>query len=343
MAKARTKTITERFAFSGGKVVREGAYPVIKDVLLCGPISANKRRYAAAAFGKADTKLYEGRPVYLNHSTGNRKFEDKLGWIENERRRADGMPVGDIGINPKHSEAESVLWAAEHKPDFAGMSHVAECESDYGRDGWEDVKRVVSVESSDLVVDPATTKGFHESKGSSMNKIKFAKLIESIGAKLPFKKLLAAKRLAEMDGVGDMEVDAPADDAPAAASVLDALKTLIASVVDEVDGGKLELEAGLAKISDFLNAHMGSEPDEDDEDGDEEETPTEAKKKKKAAGLTAEAVAKIVADEIAKLKVAPVTEEKPKSGGKAAPKTEASAAVELTVDDRKKLKESLKA
>src|SRR5207248_2757363 len=95
----------------------------------------------------------------LSTSVAKLHFSVRLGRTETDRRRSDGMPTGHIGSNPKRSEAESVLWAAENKPDFAGMSHVAECHSSYGTDGWEDVTKVVAVESSDLVVDPATTKG----------------------------------------------------------------------------------------------------------------------------------------------------------------------------------------
>lgn len=322
MAKARTstKTLTEQFEFSGGKVVREGAYPVIKDVLLCGPLSANKRRYPGSAFKTAENKLYDGRPVFLNHATGSRKYEDRIGWIENERRRADGMPIGDIGINPKHREAESILWAAENRPNFAGMSHVAECQSDYGGDGWEDVRKVVSVESVDLVVDPATTKGFHESKGHTMKTIKFAKLVENIAGKLTFKRLLAAKKLAEMDGVGDMEVMAPAEDAAGDQSMNDAFAELLASVGKEYAAGNLTADETIAKLTAFVKAHAGEADKPAEGDPKESKTP--------AAGLTLEQIEKLLdkklADAAKTAEAAKQTEEKPKSGSKAQPKKEST-------------------
>ncbi len=163
-----TQLIAERFGFSGGKVRRDGPSPVIEGVLLCGPQSANRRRYRVEAFAGERVKLYDGRIVFLNHGKGSeahgRDYQDKIAVVENARHRADGMPLGDLAVNPKHPYAETFLWDAEHQPKSCGMSHVARCQTEPGADGWEDVTEILEALSVDVVVDPATTQGLYESK-----------------------------------------------------------------------------------------------------------------------------------------------------------------------------------
>lgn len=270
--------LTERFAFTGGKVCRPGvdgyagAYPVIKDVLLCGPASLNGRDYPASAF-PAGKKLYEGKPVFLDHGneSKDRGYREKIGWIENERRRGDGMPIGDIAVKPTHREAESVLWDAEHKPDFAGMSHVAECERIYVR-GREKIESVVNVESVDIVVSPATTKGFFESKGKrTMAKISLKTLCERIGPKLGPEKWGRLKKLSEMEGV-DAEVEEPAEDATAEATLEDAMCTLAVSVMKAALAGDITADEAGSKIAAFIQTHQGESGGEGSEGSEEEST-----------------------------------------------------------------------
>src|SRR5687767_1782926 len=106
------KLITERLAFSGGRVDRTGPRPVVREVLLCGPESANKRRYQREAFAGERIKRYAGVPVYLNHGEPrkSRRYEDRIAKVVNPRHRAsDGMPVGDLEVRPKHPYAETFL------------------------------------------------------------------------------------------------------------------------------------------------------------------------------------------------------------------------------------------
>lgn len=273
-----TKVIREQFAFSGGKVRRPGVdgftgkYPVIEGVLLCGPNSLNGRDYPGAAF-PANKKLYEGRPIYVNHSNNSRLFQEKLGWIENESRRADGMPIGNIGIHPLHPEAERVLWAAENKPDFAGFSHVAKCDSRTGPNGRESVRRVLEIESTDLVVDPATTKGFFESKGRTM-KITIKTLSERLMTKLGTDQQSRLKKLLEMEGVPAAEVDEPAEDDSADKSLEDALCTLAVSVMKAAIAGDITADEAGSKFAAFIKTHKGeaAEPEPDDDETESEES-----------------------------------------------------------------------
>jgi hypothetical protein len=274
------KLLTEQFAFTGGKVRRPGVdgftgkYPVIEDSLLCGPTSLNARDYPGSAFGDSANKLYEGRPIFVNHSDKERQFQEKLGWIENERRRSDGMPIGNIAIIPTHPLAESVLWAAENKPDFAGFSHVARCDTTVGANGRESIRKVLKVESTDLVVDPATTKGFFESKRTPMAKITLKTLAERVGPKLGDPaKWSRLKKLFEMDGVpADLQVEEPAADASPDTSIKDAFQTLAAAIIADALEGKITPEDAGGKITEFLKTHLGNEEKPADGGGDAAES-----------------------------------------------------------------------
>ena len=259
-----TKTLTERFAFSGGKVRRDGAYPVISGVLLCGAESLNGRSYPASAFAGDRVKRYEGKPVYVDHSDGRggRKFREKIGWVENVRHRADGRPVGDIGINPKHADAESVLWAAEHKPDFAGMSHVAECKTKPGANGREVVEDVVMPESVDIVVDPATTKGFYESTGRRTVPTTLREAIEGQLPKLPPERAKPVRRwlvLSEDDtGMGalmDAPVEEPLEGTDPDQAISDAFKQAMHAQIDALLDGSHTLAELISKIRELGKAH----------------------------------------------------------------------------------------
>jgi hypothetical protein len=157
------KRFIERMAMSG-RVDRTGKYPVIRGVLLCGSSSLNRRRYKPEAFAGDRVKRYNSKPVFLNHGDGrtSRDYRDQMGWVENPRLRSDGMPEGDIAIKPTHPLAETVLWDAEHRPSNVGMSHVANCETRPGADGWDEVIEMIEAESVDLVVGPATVKSLFE-------------------------------------------------------------------------------------------------------------------------------------------------------------------------------------
>ncbi|HJZ59069.1 MAG TPA: hypothetical protein VKE74_29260 [Gemmataceae bacterium] len=62
--------IVEKFDFSAGRVDRSGPRPLICGVLLCGAVSANRRRYKAEAFAGKRIQCYADRPVYINHGNG---------------------------------------------------------------------------------------------------------------------------------------------------------------------------------------------------------------------------------------------------------------------------------
>ena len=158
--------LTERVTpFVGAQVDEEAG--VIRRACICGLSSLNGNDYQPGCYG--DGKLYEGAKSFTNHrDRGGRQVEELLGWWENTSLRPDGKPEGDFHYLKSHPMAARMVEIAKRNPAAVGFSHVAQCETKPGKDGRTLVERVVKVESIDLVADPATTKGFFESKGSPM-------------------------------------------------------------------------------------------------------------------------------------------------------------------------------
>ena len=292
--------LVERMAFSGGTVGGTADAPVIEGVLLCGPESANRRRYHKEAFAGDRVKRYNGVPVGTYHTdkSGHRYLE-QLGLVQNARHRADGMPIGDLAINPEKPGAKAFIWDATHQPRACGMSHVAHCETTRGKDGWEDVTELVEVESVDVIGagGAATTKGLFEGKSVSLT---VRQLAESLvkHPKTTAKQTVPLKLLAEMDGMDSAPVamDAPpADDADPAAGVSEAFKSAIMHIIGECMDGNSDPKECLQKIKKLLASHGEvngkSEPPADDAEpaGNDDGPPKESKARKDWADAIFEA------------------------------------------------------
>ena len=275
------KRLEERFAYTGGKVDRTGPRPIIRDVLLCGPESANRRRYRKEAFAGDRVKKYDGRPVFLNHADRHsaRRYEDRIAKVINPRHRADGMPIGDLEVRPKHPFAEAFLDDAEHDPNSVGMSHVAHCQTKLGTDGWEDVNALESVESVDVVLDPATTKGLHESTGSTnVAKISLKTFVERFGPKWGPAKWAAATKLCE--DFGDMAAAPVMDEPPADAAEGDLKSGLMAALTPFLEEA---FESGnsdkaVSALKDFIKLHAKHTGKAPDKEAPADDTAAEGKK-----------------------------------------------------------------
>jgi len=137
---------------------------VISGVKILGLESANGRSYQPQAMADA-AKLYEGRPVNVDHVEGQRRsYRDRIGRLTKIELRGDGL-YGDLLVNPKHPLTEQLLWDAEHAPENVGLSHDAQGRT-IARAGKVIVESIKSVRSVDLVAEPATTKGLFESKSA---------------------------------------------------------------------------------------------------------------------------------------------------------------------------------
>ncbi len=302
-----TTRLEERFAYTGGRVDRNGPRPIVRDVLLCGPTSANRRRYKKEAFAGERVKKYDGRPVYLNHGDGRtgRNYEARIAKVINPRLRADGMPIGDLEVRPKHPYAEVFLDDAEHDAKSLGMSHVAHCQTKRGRDGWEDVHAVEEVESVDVVLDPATTKGLFEGRKVPTT---LRAVIESVRPKLTGERASFARKLlllaeddAAMGDIMDSPVETPDEGTDPDQAIDDAFKQAMHAQVDALLEDSHSLAEFLSKIRELYKSRakiLGkAEPKDGGEGGSgggSEKPEEESKKRHSDAILEALDVCKAV-------------------------------------------------
>lgn len=266
-----TVRLEERFQYGGGRVRREGPTPVIEGVLLCGPKSLNNRDYLREAFDNGRVKVYEGVPVRKDHDKPG--IDNKLAIVENVRQREDGMPVGDLHVNPKHPFAESLLWAAEHKPSFYGMSHVADCRIRHSQ-GREQIYEIRRVESVDVVDGPATTKGLFRSEQkekSNMPTITLTKFIEWAAPRVSVDKIIKLKTVAEMSSdMAGAVVPEPAE-GNADKAVDTAFVAAMHELVNCYADGKCDAKDLLSKFKTVLTAHgkLAADPEKKPEESKE--------------------------------------------------------------------------
>lgn len=151
--------VTEAIGFEGSSV-EDG---VVRSVKLLGLKSKNGLEYPLPVL-EACKSLYDGAPVYVDHSLGPRSYGDRLGIVSNPQvRSGDGAGLyGDVVYNEKHPVAEQFCYDARKKSARVGFSHNAIVRYKPGTNNTvvEAIRRVVSV---DLVTDPATTKSIFES------------------------------------------------------------------------------------------------------------------------------------------------------------------------------------
>jgi hypothetical protein len=324
--------IAERVAapFSGSRVDREAG--VIRGALVCGTTSANGNDYNRESFG--DGTQYEGRPVYADHGK-DRRVADKVGWFENITFRADGRPQGDFHVLKSHPLAPSILEAAERNPALFGFSHVALCKTSRGKNGRTKVEAVQTVESIDLVAEPATTKGIFE--GKTVGQISLKTFTERAGAKYGPTTWGGLQKLCEeMGDMADMPaVDEPLADAGAGpgdlkAALMQALAPFMEDAFDTGNSDKL-----IAAAKDFVKMHAkhtGTGKDDTSDDDTDTETDDDMKESKQASADQAltEAYALIAPELLREAKILAAA----KAAGTPAEEVAALAA------DLKKLRES---
>lgn len=243
------KRITERVAAPLRGVVVDRDAGTIDNVLVCGFSSENGRSYSADVLRKAVSR-YEGKVVNCDHGK-EATIDRRLGWLTNVRPGADGRPRATFNVLKTHPMADRVFEAAERNPSLFGLSHVAFCQSKMVR-GVEVIESIEEVESVDLVANPATTKGLHESKNMPTT---LKKWLESSAPRMSYKQLLKMKRFAEMDDYGEMPMSEPIAEEPIENGISAAFKTAIMSVVDDAMTGGTDPKEALGKIKKLLNAH----------------------------------------------------------------------------------------
>lgn len=257
---------------------------LIKGVKLVGLVSLdNKRRYSKQVLKDAIPR-YEGKPVYTNHpldpSTGqpngkrSRTVEEKLGAVVNVRLTDDGL-YGDVRYLSKHPMTERLLEAAEDFPEAFGMSHAVSLQGKYAKDGFYDVESIPVVRSVDLVCEPGTVKGLHESRS---NMLTLKVFFESLIPKFHKTKHRLLKSVFEEDM---MPADTPMDVAPVDATTDpdEALKQgFRAAALAVIDDDSMGAAEKLKKLKELLTTQEklasggASEPAPESDDSDSKDT-----------------------------------------------------------------------
>lgn len=157
------ETLTEYVNSRGVELTTDAEQGIIRGVKVLGLSSVNGRTYLPEAINKA-AGLYEGAKVNVNHPQGRkdgpRDYRDRIGQITKVRIGEDGL-YADLRFNPKHSLADQLLWDASNAPENVGLSHNVQARVS-SRGGKQVIEEITSVQSVDLVADPATTRGLFE-------------------------------------------------------------------------------------------------------------------------------------------------------------------------------------
>ncbi len=185
------------------------AGPVIKGVKVLGMQSRNGREYPLPVMQKAKD-LYEGVVVNIDHPKPQQEMRDfceRFGRIQNVRMGRDGL-YADMVYNPAHPYAKAFDWWVKHDPQAVGLSHNATARIQRNREGKDEVTEILSVESVDLVADPATTKGLLE----SLQRVKEQNMYGDDDKKVDGKPVLEEGPDGMADMLGDGDKAAPAGD-----------------------------------------------------------------------------------------------------------------------------------
>jgi len=156
---------------SEAKVAKDSR--IVKGVVLIGPESPTRRRIYPRATLEAALPLYDGVKIYEDHPDypGARKVRELIGRVVKGSPvlTSDGKIKADIRAF-KRRPGDDFLAIAEDDPTAVGMSHNALGieKPSQDREGWSVITEIVSVRSVDVVTEPGTTKGLHESEGTTL-------------------------------------------------------------------------------------------------------------------------------------------------------------------------------
>lgn len=279
--------ISEAYAFAPSplRVDREGG--CVYGVKVLGFTSTNKRRYAREAVAKAvKSGLYEGAKVYVDHPAQpgkSRPAEQLLGRLKKSRLAEDGVHA-NLHVNTAHPMATRVFEDCEKGLGLYGLSHNAEAGDYHFDSGVQVVTEIVSVESVDLVSDPATNTNLWEGRKVP---IPLKQWLEerTTDKALPAK---TRKLIFEMYGAMPEDDDTVMADEPGAADGRQLLAQAVAALVQSADASDHELAQKVLRL--LKPAEGGGGDDEvtesdDDEDDGVEHKPKEGKKPRKAPAL----------------------------------------------------------
>lgn len=228
---------------------------IIRDVLIHGSVSRNRRRYDAKAMADV-ARLSEGIAVYCDHPTAidrdrkGRAAEDRFGILRNVRlvESADKRQVrGDLHHLQSHPLSERVGEDLRRGLNLFGLSLLADG-SGRQEKGATIVESVESLKEVDLVTNPATAVSLREQAETAT--------ADPPAAEPPAeeKKEEAADKNADAELVSSIE------------AVLQEASVIVADPASSLGDKKAALETAEGKIKELFAAHLGTT----------EEAPTEA-------------------------------------------------------------------
>jgi hypothetical protein len=138
---------------------------VLKDVLFLGFKSTNNREYSADALKEA-VGLYDAKPIYIDHSSTERKLSERFGTSENARFTDKGI-VGDIKVLTSHPLFSVIKESYDKRTPSIGISQNAVGTGEV-RDGTMIVNKIVKVISLDLVSNAASVRNLRESEDKTV-------------------------------------------------------------------------------------------------------------------------------------------------------------------------------
>lgn len=235
---------------------------IIHDVKVLGNESANGRYYPPATIEQA-VKLYDGKVINVDHPARpgeSTPAARRFGWLEGLYVKAGELWARELHYLKSHPMAPLVTEAAERNPRLFGLSHNA---SGRGRQegGREVIEAIESVNSVDVVGDPASVGGLNESRNTPMKRT-----LKDLKEALKSTRKGFVRALQEMEDAGlvgpDAKMDEPTgggygpDDAPAEAldhetALKQGFRGAVMAVLDD-DG--MDMKGKLAKVKEILAA-----------------------------------------------------------------------------------------
>lgn len=251
---------------------------IIRGVKVLGRESKNGRIYTDRAMDQA-AAMYEGIRVNIDHpgnDRSDRRVSDRFGWLENSRRKGDGV-FADLHYLKTHSQAAVVAEAAERHPEAFGLSHNAEGHVEHKR-GKQIVQEIHTVKSVDLVSDPATVSTLFESEQGTndVTKKTLSEIFKADKSK-KFVKLLEMEIEGEPMLDPDMEVNV-AEEATPEDDMRAALLAAVMSKLEDATADQLASVLEALGMPDSVTAAVTGKEGDDAGDADAEAAVDESHK-----------------------------------------------------------------
>ncbi|NVM24153.1 MAG: ChaB family protein, partial [Desulfobacterales bacterium] len=181
------ENLIEHFDNPLSEAVVDRELSIIRNVCMLTPVSKNNWHYTEQAM-RSGLYLFEGAKAFANHPRKDEKGEvrdvrDLIGKHQNIRMEG-GKVKGDLMVLKSH--APWVFDLAEQMPELVGLSLRGNGKIRKDKSGEVTVEEITSVNSVDLVTEPASTSSLFEQFNNKEDDMDFAKLtLEELSEKRP--------------------------------------------------------------------------------------------------------------------------------------------------------------